>query len=225
MLQAIKSWIDKTKQVRERSRLTDPDYEFIFDDIEEGSYVCFDCETTGLDRKNDRIITLSAIKIQNNELQTSTSLNLVVKQSEDISEESILVHQIRNVDVTNSHFVYCSEQEAVADFLKFIRGSTLVGYFLEFDVAMVERVVKPWLGVKLPNPQIDVGDLYYDYARSQIVRSCIEPNIDLSFGHILEKLELPNLGQHDAYNDALMTALIFLKLNQSECRRASFGLN
>jgi DNA polymerase-3 subunit epsilon len=214
MLSTVKSWIDKTKQVRERSRLKDSDYEFIFDDIEEDVYVCFDCETTGLDRKNDRIITLSAIKIQNNELQTSTSLNLVVKQPEDISEESILVHQIRNVDVVNSDFVYSNEQEAIADFLQFIRGTTLVGYFLEFDVAMVERVLKPWLGVGLPNPQIDVGDLYYDYARSQIVRSCIEPNIDLSFDHILQQLGLPNLGQHDAYNDALMTALIFLKMKQ-----------
>lgn len=225
MLNLVKSWIDKTKLAKERSRLKDSNYEFIFDEIEDDTYVCFDCETTGLDRKNDRIITLSAIKIQNNELQTSTSLNLVIKQPEEISEESILVHQIRNVDVANSHFVYSSEQEAVADFLKFIQGATLIGYFLEFDVAMVERVLKPWLGVGLPNPQIDVGDLYFDYARSQVVRSCIEPNIDLSFDHILEKLELPNLGQHDAYNDALMTALIFLKLKQPEYRTASFALN
>ncbi len=151
MLSTVKSWIDKTKQVRERSRLKDSDYEFIFDDIEEDVYVCFDCETTGLDRKNDRIITLSAIKIQNNELQTSTSLNLVVKQPEDISEESILVHQIRNVDVVNSDFVYSNEQEAIADFLQFIRGTTLVGYFLEFDVAMVERVLSPgWAWVYQP---------------------------------------------------------------------------
>lgn len=214
MINAIQAWIRQQQLKRQKARLTDPNYAFLFDPAIPNTYVCFDCETTGLDRKKDRIITLSAIKIEDNEILTSQSLNLVVQQTDDIAAESILVHQIRNVDVAQSELVYATEQEALVEFLSFIHGATLIGYFLAFDVAMVERVIKPWLGIGLPNPKIEVGDLYYQYAMELQKRSCIEPNIDLRFDHILEQLDLPNLGQHDAYNDALMTSLIFLKLQR-----------
>lgn len=211
MLADIKAWLKGSQLNKLKRQLKDPYYQYLFD-IEPGVFVCFDCETTGLNRKKDRIITLSAIKIINNEVQTSQSLNLVIKQQEDISAESIAIHQIRNLDVENSESLYTDEFEAIKVFLEFIRGATLVGYYLEFDVAMVNRVIKPHLGIGLPNPQIEVSGMYHEHAMQKYKRSCIEPNIDLSFDNILQKLEIPNLGQHDAFSDALMTSLIFLKL-------------
>lgn len=216
MLAVFQNWLDEKKRAKQQDALTDSDYAFLFDEAEPGRYVCFDCETTGLDRKNDRIITLSAIEIRNNEILTSQSLNLVVKQQEDISAESIAVHQIRNVDVEMDGSVYPDEQSAIKEFLHFIRGATLVGYYLEFDVAMVNRVIKPWLGIELQNPKIEVSNLYFAEVNKKYKRSCIEPNIDLSFDTILSELDIPNIGQHDAFSDALMTALIFIKLKRLE---------
>ena len=194
-----------------KKRLKEPKYSFLFD-VEPDVFVCFDCETTGLDRKNDRIITLSAIKIIGNEVQTSKSLNLVIKQQEAISAESIAVHQLRNLDVENSGYLYLDEMHAMYDFLEFIGGATLVGYYLEFDIAMVDRVIKPNIGIGLPNPRIEVSGMFYEYSMKKYQRSCVEPNIDLTFNNILQKLNIPNLGQHDAFSDALMTSLIFVKL-------------
>lgn len=218
MLAYIKAWLKGSKVNKLKRQLKDPYYQYLFD-VEPGVFVCFDCETTGLDRKKDRIITLSAIKIVNNEVQTSQSLNLVIQQPEDISAESIAIHQIRNLDVENSESLYIDEFDAIKVFLEFIRGATLVGYHLEFDVAMVNRVIKPRLGIGLPNPQIEVSGMYYEYAMQKYKHSCIEPNIDLSFDAILKNLQIPNFGQHDAFSDALMTSLIFLKLQQSIDRR------
>ena len=213
MLADIKAWLKGSQLNKLKRQLKDPYYQYLFD-VEPGVFVCFDCETTGLNRKKDRIITLSAIKIVKNEVQTSQSLNLVIKQDNEISAESIEVHQIRNMDVENSEGLYFDEFEAIKVFLEFIRGATLVGYYLEFDVAMVNRVIKPYLGMGLPNPQIEVSGMYYQHAMQNYKRSCIEPNIDLSFDAILKSLEIPNLGQHDAFSDALMTSLIFVKLQQ-----------
>ncbi|WP_029407465.1 3'-5' exonuclease [Thiomicrorhabdus sp. Milos-T2] len=212
-LNSITAWLKSSKLNRLKRQLKDPNYQFLFD-VEPGVFVCFDCETTGLDKKNDRIITLSAIKIMGNEIQTSQSLNLVIKQQEAISADSIAIHQIRNLDVENSETLYEDEFEAIKNFLHFIKGATLVGYYLEFDVAMVNKVIKPQLGIRLPNPQIEVSGMYYEHAMQKYRRSCIEPNIDLGFDHILKKLNIPNIGQHDAFSDALMTALIFVKLQQ-----------
>lgn len=213
MLQAVQQWISSARFAKAKRQLKDANYEFMFD-VEPEVLVSFDCETTGLNRKNDRIITLSAIKIIGNQIQTSQSLNLVIKQDKAINAQSISIHQIRNLDVKNSDFLYLDEFEAMKDFLEFIRGATLIGYYLEFDIAMVNRVIKPKLGIGLQNPQIEISRMFYDYKRQLYRRSCIEPNIDLSFETILQKLKIPNLGQHDAYNDALMSALIYLKLRK-----------
>mgnify|MGYP000538389892 CR=1 FL=1 len=215
------AWLNDLFLSRQKRKLKVPGFDFVFSDEIPGSYVCFDCETTGLDPKKDKIVSLSAIKIQGNQVLTSQSLNLLIEQDALIAPDSIVVHHIRNIDVVEreaSSARLMTEKEALTEFLGFIKGSTLVGYYLEFDIAMVNQVIKPWLGVKLPNRQLEVSALYYDYmvrlAKRSGQHSLQQPNIDLTFDKILHKLQLPNLGQHDAFSDALMTALIFVKLQQ-----------
>ena len=214
----MQAWLNNVyqgyKTNRLRKKLKDQAYLFLFEPAIEDEYICFDCETTGLNPKQDKIISLSAIKIKGNQVLTSQSLNLLIRQDKKITAESIVVHQIRNQDVREGGNKLLDEKEAITQFLHFIAGGTLVGYFLEFDVAMVNQVIKPWLGITLPNPKIEVSERYYQ----KVVRSqgYAKPlgHIDLRFETILKKLDIPNIGQHDAFSDALMTALIFVKLQR-----------
>ncbi len=188
-----------------RRQLKDERFAFLFDALpSDEEVVCFDCETTGLNPKKDKIVSLSAVKIRGREILTSTALNMTLAQNVAISEQSIKVHWIRNEDTLHG----LTEREAIERFLHFIGSRPLVGYYLEFDVAMVNQVLKPWLGIALPNPQIEVSALYYDYKEDPIPKKII----DLSFDAILQELSLPNFGQHDAFSDAVMTALIYIKL-------------
>lgn len=190
-----------------KKRLKNPDYGFLFEPPEDEDVVCFDCETTGLDTKSDKIVSLSAIKIRRNQILTSQSLNLKFKQQNSINPQSIVIHHLRNVDVV----VGLDEHEAIKKFIEFIGSRPLVGYYLEFDMAMVNAVIKPWLGIKLPNQKIEVSELYH----KQFYKDWLQPEhevFDLSFNSILDKLALPKVGQHDAFNDALMTAMIYVKL-------------
>jgi len=94
--------------------------------------------------------------------------------------------------------------------LRFIGSKALIGYYLEFDVAMINRYIQPWLGITLPNKQIEVSALYFDKKINLIPQG----NIDLRFDTIIRNLNVPNMGQHNAVNDAIMTAMIYLKLKQ-----------
>lgn len=191
---------------RQKRKLKESEFSFLFEGDCTDEVVCFDCETSGLNPKKDNIITLSAIKIRGTTVLTSEALSLKFKQNEEINAESIKVHHIRNMDAQEG----LSEQQAITKFLHFIGNRPLVGYYLEFDMAMVNQVIKPWLGIKLPNKQIEVSELYYDYKEGFIPQKVI----DLSFQSILKDLQLPNLGQHDAFLDALMTSLIYVKLQK-----------
>jgi DNA polymerase III subunit epsilon len=73
---------------------------------------------------------------------------------------------------------------------------------------MLNKLVKPLLGIPLPQPVIEVSGLYYDHK----FRKNQDGFIDLSFKQILEDLNIPVRDAHDAFNDALMTALMFIKL-------------
>ena len=52
--------------------------------------------------------------------------------------------------------------------LDFIGSRPLVGYYLEFDVAMINREIWPMLGVRLPQPKIEVSAMYYDFKNRQL---------------------------------------------------------
>src|SRR5258707_5713595 len=106
-------------------------------------------------------------------------------------------------------------EDALAQLLRFIGSRPLVGYYLEFDVAMIERVLRPWLGTGLPNERIEVSALYYDHRFRQLLPWQQQaPEIDLRFATLMANLGLPQREAHDALNDAVMAALAFIKLRR-----------
>lgn len=201
----------KLHQAWLKRKLKDSSYQFLLEPPKDQDFVCFDCETTGLNTKTDKIVSLSAIKIRHNQILSSQSLNLKFKQQQDINPESIVIHRLRNMDVE----VGLDEADAIKTFVEFIGSRPLVGYYLTFDMAMVNAVIKPWLGINLPNQQVEVSELYH----KKFYHDWLQPEhetFDLSFNAIMDKLNLPKIGQHDAFNDALMTAMIYVKLQALE---------
>ena len=192
------------KQYLNRKKLRDERFTFLFDEVHADEIVVFDCETTGLNPKVDNIISIGAVKIRGNRILTNRAIHIFAKQAEEINPKSITIHQIRNCDLEGGVPI----DEAIERFLYFIGNRKLVGYYLEFDVAMINRYTQPMFGIKLPNQQEEVSAIYYDKKIMMIPQG----NIDLRFDTILEDLALPKLQAHDALNDAIMTAMMYLKL-------------
>ena len=190
-----------------RKHLKDEKYAFLFEDPDSEEVVVFDCETTGLNPKKDEIISIGAVKVKGNKILTNEALHLFVEQKKQISHESITIHRIRHCDLENAIPV----EEAIEQFLHYIGNRTLVGYYLEFDVAMINKYIKPMFGITLPNKKKEVSAIYYDKKIAAIPQG----NIDLRFDTILDDLSLPKLQAHDALNDAVMTAMIYLKLKHA----------
>ena len=187
-----------------RKKLKDENYAFLFDEAPENEYIVYDTETTGLNPKVDEILSIGAVLIRDNKIITSEKFEIFVKPRKEISEESIKIHQIRNIDLANGS----EPNEALDKFLHFIGSRTLVGYYLEFDVNMINKYLKPYLGIKLPHKQIEVSGIYHD----KKIKFIPDALIDLRFDTIMKDLELPIFGKHDAINDAIMTAMIYIKL-------------
>ena len=195
---------EKIKRHFAQKNLKDENYRYLFDAALKDEYVCFDCETTGLDPKVDDIISIGAVKIKHNKILMSQKFERFVKPTKSLDASSIKIHQIRSCDLEDARKI----DEVLEEFLEFIGNRKLVGYYLEFDVAMINKYLKPKIGIVLPNKQIEVSALYYDYKIEFIPQG----HVDLRFDSIMKGLGLPVMSKHDAINDAVMTAMIFIKL-------------
>lgn len=188
-----------------KKKLKDKNFSFLFDKPLKGEFVCFDCETTGLDPAIDDIVSIGAVIIRDNTVIASKKFVRYVKpKSTSLSENAIKIHHIRECDLKDALDI----DDVILEFLSFVGNRKVVGYFLDFDIKMVNKYLKPLLGINLPNKTYEVSEIYHDFKIELIPQGFI----DLRFSTILEELEIPSFGIHDSYNDALMTALIFIKL-------------
>ena len=201
-------WWHRLQRAWMLQHLADTRYRFMWDTPPPDEWVALDCETTGLNTRSDEIIAISAVRIQGDRILTSQRLELLVRPEGAVPADSIRVHRLRGQDVAGG----LAAQEAVQQLLHFIGSRPLVGYYLEFDVAMLNRVLFPMLGVRLPQPQIEVSALYYDYKFRQLDAHQKDRSIDLRFATLMHDLDLPEREAHNALNDAVMAALAFTKL-------------
>lgn len=197
-------------RARERKQLKDKRYDVLYQGHAD-EVVSFDCETTSLNVKEAEIISIGAVKIRGNTILTSDSFYVVVKPEGMMQAANVKVHGLRPKDLSDGIPV----QEAIYQLLDFIGGRPLVGYYLEYDVAMVNKFLKPMLGIKLPNEEIEVSSLFYQ----QEVRNCPHDiHVDLRMATLVKKLNVPDLPRHNALNDAINVAMMYLRL-MSRSRR------
>lgn len=200
-------WLHSIYRLGQHKKLKDSNYHFLFEPPQRAGVVSLDCETTGLDVNKDEIISIGAVRIINNQILTSERLQLKLKPTQRIEAEAIKVHQLRNCDVKDG----LEPIEAMKQLLIFIGSSPILGYYLEFDMALINRMVQPWLGIKLPNQQLELSTLYYD----QKIGLIPQQRLDLRLSSICTALNVPDLGAHDAYTDALTVAIAYVKLKQT----------
>ena len=187
-----------------------PEFRFLFDPAPPDEWVALDCETTGLNVRSDEIIAIGAVRIVGNRILSSERLELLVRPQRAVSAQSIRIHRLRQSDVDQG----LELDDALKRLLHFIGSRPLVGYYLEFDLAMLNRALFPLLGQGLPQPCIEVSGLYYDYKlRYLSEQERLHPMpVDLRFASMMQDLDLPMREAHDALNDAVMAALAFIKL-------------
>ncbi len=202
----IKNW--------KKSKLTDKTYEYLFDTPPKDEFVCLDCETTGLNPKKDEILSIGAVIIKDNKVLMRKTLNIFVKPSKNVTEESIKIHHIRPIDLENA----VEPKVAIMELLKFIGNRTIVGYYIKFDIAMISKYTQQYIGIKLPNHSIEVSSMYY---KTRPKNSEYE-FVDLKFDTIMKELDIPELGKHDALNDAIMTSMMFLKVKELTPANSTF---
>lgn len=174
-----------------------------FKNTSPSEYVAFDCETTGLDPKTDRILSIGAVRFTKERIFVNACKEWFVQQHQN-NAESIKIHGILP---SSSEEALFTEEEAVKQFLGYIRNSTLVGHHINFDVTMVNFALKRLGAGKLKNSTRDTNTLYKKkghFAHEQ----------NFSLDKLCDVFQIKSSNRHTALGDAYITARVFQKLTQ-----------
>lgn len=173
--------------------------------ISELKFVVFDTETSGFDPKKDKLLTIGAVRVSNNQIDLTDSFEVRILQQDIYNTNAIPIHGI----VPNKE-KGIPKNKAIQQFINYVDGDIIVGQNIAFDIAMINQGLQPILNEKLKNKYLDTAQLA---KRAEHLRSpqMIKP-AEFTLDALCKRYNITMHDRHNAAGDALLTAFLFLKL-------------
>lgn len=174
------------------------------------TFVVCDTELTGFDQRRDEIISIGAVLIRDLQIDLGSTFHQYIRPRNTAHTQATLIHRITPQQLASSP----SLEDVLPDFVEFAGSSLMVGHCVELDMGFLNRAAKKILGGTLANPVIDTIHLARGYRRTLLGH--FHDDEDRSCSYVLEDLakeyNLPIFRPHDAFEDAMQTAYLFLFL-------------
>ncbi len=169
--------------------------------INKDIFVCLDCETTGLDTANDKIIEIALVRFTFEGI--IDSFETLIDPQIPIPEASIAIHHITNAMIQNKPKV----QEILPRVLDFIGKSIIVGHGITNDIAFICSAAKQHnIPCKLAShPYLDTLRMARMYGES--------PTNSLE--RLRQHFNITEEGAHRAMNDVTVNIEVFKYLSKS----------
>lgn len=168
--------------------------------------VVFDTETTRLDVRKDKMLSIGAIKIHKNTLLVDACFSTYIQQP-CYNGEAAEVHGISPDLLKDAP----PEAEVLPGWLDFVQDSTLVGHHVSFDRSMVDQALQRHYGENFVNIALDTVDLTR-HADDTFSPHKTLPANQLGLDYLCKHYNIPIEDRHTALGDAYMTGLLFLRL-------------
>ena len=152
--------------------------------------VCFDIETTGLNKKHEVIIEIGAVVLKNGEI--TDRFNTFVSPGRILSPEIIRLTGITDEMLEGAP----SQEEAIRAFLAFAGDRPLAAHNADFDMGFIAAGCRKY-GISFHNPSVD----------SLILAQNLLPELGkYKLDIVAEHLHLPAFNHHRASDDAATVA-------------------
>ena len=167
-----------------------------FKNLEDGSFVVFDIETTGLLKYRDAITEIGAVRVENGEI--TEIYNQLINPERILPEKIVEITGITDAMLADKPKI----EEVLPDFLDFCGDSLLVGQNTDFDVGFIRHNAHK-LGLLFDPIYLDTLPM---------ARALFDDMGKFSLDKIARKLDIPAFNHHRASDDARATAQIFIKM-------------
>ncbi|ABU59966.1 MULTISPECIES: 3'-5' exonuclease [Roseiflexus] len=173
-------------------------------------YSVMDVETTGLNPRRDALLAIGLVEIDEGRIRMDRRWYTLVHPPDDapINPESIRIHGLLPQDVEHAPPL----DAVVPDVLRRLTGRVLVVHVADVDIGFLRQAMRRLYGVDPRGPAIDTARLAWHFQRHQRLIEGLgsEQEPALQLRALAESLGLPVYPEHNAFNDALTTAQLFL---------------
>ncbi len=178
--------------------------------VREYNFVVLDTELTGLNKRRDEIISIGAVKVENLQIDLAATFHRYVRPLNMTPGEATLVHRITPEQLERAPRI----GDVLPEFVKFCGRSLLVGHFLSIDMHFLNQAARRELGSTLLNPGVDTMRLARGYRGKRHVHQFggVEHEDSYNLEDLCKDFGLPLFSPHDALEDAMQTAYLFLFL-------------
>lgn len=178
--------------------------------LTEYTFVVCDTELTGLKQRRDEIISIGAVKIVDLRIDLNQTFHQYIRPRHLEHTDSTLIHRITPEQLRSMPAM----DQVLPRFIEFCGDGLIVGHHVTLDMNFLNRAAKEVLGGTLCNPSIDTMRLAMGFKEAQFMER--HGHGKLSTSYRLEDLGrefgLPQFSPHDALDDALQSAYLFLFL-------------
>ena len=163
--------------------------------IHQDIFVCLDCESTGLDPNQDRIIEIAAARFTFDKILNQ--YETLVDPECEIPKVSQDIHNISKEMLSGKPKI----QEVLPTLLKMIEGHLLIGHGISFDIALISAEAKRFqIPTKiLQAPHIDTLRMARLYGESPIN----------SLDKLRQHFNIEAQGAHRAMSDVIVNIEVF----------------
>ena len=167
-------------------------------------FVVLDTETTGVNPRKDKILSIGAVTILDYQISVENSFEYFI-ENDNTNESSIHIHGI----LPKGKEKKISEEFAFESFLKYCGNDIIIGHHIGFDMAIMNQLAKRYVNDELRNKTIDTATLSI---RLEHRNSYPYQPQDYSLDALTMRYNVQTNDRHTAAGDAYMTAILFLKL-------------
>lgn len=164
-------------------------------DIEKQKFVCIDCETTGLDAQQDRIIEVAVMCFDAS--QVYAQMESLINPECIIPETSIAIHHITPEMIEGKPTIV----HVLPEILQLIGNHIIVGHGVGFDIDIL-AIAAERHGISCTirqNPSLDTLRMARLYGQSPIN----------SLEHLRKHFNIPLEGAHRAMSDVIVNKEVF----------------
>jgi len=166
-------------------------------------YLAIDLETTGLDAREDQILSVGYVVVHGSRIDLATASHRLVRTAQAIPEQSAVIHQIMDDQAALGEQL----EHVLTDLLKDLAGKVMIAHHAAVERGFINAACRRLFGAGLVVPVIDTQVL----ARRTFERRHIAfKGSDLRLHALGERYNLPRYGAHNALSDALAAAELFL---------------
>jgi DNA polymerase-3 subunit epsilon len=162
-----------------------------------------DFETTGLNAKEDTLLSVGFITMENGQIKLGTSYHDVIKNGLLLDKENVVIHQITDSQKNEGQAL----EVVVERLLKALAGKVMLAHYSRIEVTFLKEACLKLYGVAPVFPVIDTLVIAKKYLDNRDLP--YDPSM-LRLANLRAHYKLPEHRGHNALNDAIATAELFL---------------